>query len=445
MAIAFLYGVGGKSGVQPTGTINITENGTVDVTNYASAEVNVSEQPTLNAVSITQNGDNLSITNPASNGNFVSGYKIYEGADLIYTTSLTLFNLMSLDVGAHAITVKAAGTNFKDSPASNEVSVSIYSITRSLTHLSSSNIATKILSGTDYTTTLSADSGWYLPETITVTVGGLPATFSYDAGSGAITILAADVTGNIVITASASDVAPVVIDPVFANNDWAMIAQVFKSGNAANYWSVGDTKPVTLTNGETYTIRIVDMHTGSYNYSNGNGASNGVFEFVEIIKNAQMNDAGEGNSGGWAQCYMKNTVMPDIYAMLPSDLQSAISEVNVLSGTGGGLTSGTSSSANKLFLPCGYEISGRSSESFSGEAGTGTTGTGAWLRYTYYQTHNTDADRIKKNLNDVAASWWLRSPRKSYANTYVSVKSTGAVVAEGYSNYSIGVSPVFTI
>lgn len=37
----------GKGGVTPTGTINITENGTYDVTNYASAEVDIPSEPSL--------------------------------------------------------------------------------------------------------------------------------------------------------------------------------------------------------------------------------------------------------------------------------------------------------------------------------------------------------------------------------------------------------------
>lgn len=46
-----------KGGITPTGTLNITENGTFDVTNYASAEVDVpSEEPTLVTKEITENG-----------------------------------------------------------------------------------------------------------------------------------------------------------------------------------------------------------------------------------------------------------------------------------------------------------------------------------------------------------------------------------------------------
>lgn len=55
-------GGGESGGITPSGTLEITENGTYDVTNYASAEVNVSAEaaePELEEITITANGEYL--------------------------------------------------------------------------------------------------------------------------------------------------------------------------------------------------------------------------------------------------------------------------------------------------------------------------------------------------------------------------------------------------
>lgn len=53
-----------NKGLQPTGTINITENGTYDVTNYAEAEV-LTPVPT-GTINITANGNNIDVSSYAS-------------------------------------------------------------------------------------------------------------------------------------------------------------------------------------------------------------------------------------------------------------------------------------------------------------------------------------------------------------------------------------------
>ena len=121
-------------GITPSGTLDITTNGTKDVTNYASVNINV-PLPTLNAPTISLSDSTVTITNPSTNGNFVSGYKVYNDSALlatIQTTTIDLSNYLT-ESGTYTITVKAYGTNFNDSAASSSVSYVIQSISYEVT------------------------------------------------------------------------------------------------------------------------------------------------------------------------------------------------------------------------------------------------------------------------------------------------------------------------
>ena len=79
---------------------------------------------------------------------------------------------------------------------------STYSVTQTLENVSSSNNGTSVQAGTAYTTILTGADGYTLG-IVTVTMGGIDITSTaWDAGTGTISISA--VTGDIVITASAS-------------------------------------------------------------------------------------------------------------------------------------------------------------------------------------------------------------------------------------------------
>ncbi len=146
----------------PSGSQNITKNGTYDVTSKASVVVNVdtakpeqtktvtitengtitiipdsgkvltavtvttnvqAEKPTLNAPAIALNGSTITITDNL-NGNFVTEYEVYDNDTIFLTTTSKTFDLTNYihTSGTHAIKVKAKGTNFNDSPESNTVS-----------------------------------------------------------------------------------------------------------------------------------------------------------------------------------------------------------------------------------------------------------------------------------------------------------------------------------
>lgn len=102
-------------GITPTGTLDITSNGTKDVTNYASVNVNVPP--------ISLSNSTVTITNPATNGSFVSEYDVYKNGTFLTSITLATVDLSTLitDSGTYTITVKAKGTNFNESPRSNEV------------------------------------------------------------------------------------------------------------------------------------------------------------------------------------------------------------------------------------------------------------------------------------------------------------------------------------
>lgn len=232
------------------------------------------------------------------------------------------------------------------------------------------------------------------------------------------------------------------LKPVMADNAWLDIFNAFKNGTAPETWLVGDTKPMTLTDGTTYTIRLCDKKAGRYAYSDGSGSSKCVFEFVELIKvgsttTFKMN-SGDSNKGGWRDCYMRGTNIPKIEALLPDGVLSAISNVNVCSGKGEGSTSGGLYSANKLFLPAEMEILYPKSKSIGTTESPSST-------FNYYTAHNTNAYRIKKQLGSTSgSSYWLRSPASGEYYYFCMVRNNGAITTYNSSG-SCGIAPIFAI
>ena len=244
------------------------------------------------------------------------------------------------------------------------------------------------------------------------------------------------VTADIVVVAAYSE-----MDPVFGNNDWSQIMVAFKSGIASTLWNVGDTKKITSISGKEYTIRIADMQEGRYTYATGE-PTHGVLEFVELInlnetKRFDMNSSGS-NAGGFAQSRMKTVHLPDILADLPVDMQEAIGEINVLSGTGSGTTSGTSSSVCKLFLPAEMEMFDAKNYSIGlEECPKG--------QFDYYKEHNTSGDRKKQDVGTTNYYYyWLRSPSSGTSGYFCDVDSGGSYGSIIASN-AAGVAPCFAI
>ena len=88
--------------------------------------------PTISVSSNAQGQSLIAISNPSTNGNFVTKYKIYLDGTFLRETTSTSGNAIT-DLGSHSVTVTACGTDFEDSAASNAVTVNNYAITVSTT------------------------------------------------------------------------------------------------------------------------------------------------------------------------------------------------------------------------------------------------------------------------------------------------------------------------
>lgn len=241
--------------------------------------------PTLRAVTISRNSTTLSISNPSTNGNFVTGYKIYSGSELKATQSSTSYNLLSMGAGDHTLRATAYGSNFTDSPYSNTVLYSVYSITRLLTNLTSSNTATVMGQEQTYSTTLTPSSGKYLPTAIAVTMGGEPAPFIYDNDTGVLEI--ANISGNIEITATASDYARLATPVIEIDGDilsWAAVSgatsySVRSSGvQVALVTDLSVDLSEVFTEEDSYAMTVVAKGEG---YQDSN-VSNTVYFFIGV-------------------------------------------------------------------------------------------------------------------------------------------------------------------
>ena len=130
------------------------------------------------------------------------------------------------------------------------------------------------------------------------------------------------------------------------------------------------------------------------------------------------------NSGGWTSCAMRSTHLPAILALMPSEVQAGIKEVNKLTSAGS-QSSTINTTADKLFLLSEIEIFGSTTYSKAGEGS----------QYAYYSAGNSKV----KNLSGSANVWWERSPRGSYSTGFCTVNSGGDAYDYAASN-SFGVA-----
>ena len=232
--------------------------------------------------------------------------------------------------------------------------------------------------------------------------------------------------------------------------------------NIADYWAVGDTRSVSLSSmsatgvGESHRAQTVQFVIGDFEHDDLVTSINGHTKAAITLlqKNCLMdatsssnsnngsNDTERGymnssgtNSGGWKSCARRTWCNNVYYNALPSAWKSIVKTVNKKSGTGGGSSSGTETTQDKIFLASEIEIFGSTTKSVSGEG----------TQYQFYK--NATANRYKMpkwNSSRVSHVYLERSPRSGNSTYFCLVNYNGNADSDSAS-IAYGVAPCLCI
>lgn len=204
--------------------------------------------------------------------------------------------------------------------------------------------------------------------------------------------------------------------PVFANNTWVKIIKACQNNEVPETWTVGSQKAMTI-NGTAYVIDIIGK--GHDDYADGSGKAPLTFQMHDCYAETKPMNSSNTNVGGWTSCAMRSTHLPAILALMPTEVQNSIREVNKLTAAGN-QSATINTTADKLFLLSEIEIFGSVSYSKSGEG----------TQYDYYKAGNS---KVKDYY------WWERSPVAFTSSGFCLVRINGNGTI-GNSNDGTGIS-----
>ena len=305
-----------------------------------------------------------------------------------------------------------------------------------------------------------------------VSVSGTTVTVTAKAkGTATITIKVAAGTNH---TAPADKTCSVTVTlPTTSLNDntWATIKEVSDAGQGENYWSVGDTKRITI-NGKvgnfTFSNLAIDAFIIGFNHNSSREGTNRIhFQIGKIggkdvcLCDSQYGSGQSGNgyfnmnpnnsnSGGWNGSYMRKTLLGNsgtpssppansMLAALPSDLRAVMKSVTKYSDNTGGSPDNASyvtSTTDYLFLLAEFEYHGARSYANSAEKNF-------QLQYSYYKAGNSKV-KYKHGETGTAALHWCRSVYVGSTYSFCLVDTNGSASGSGAYN-SWGAAPGFTV
>ena len=306
----------------------------------------------------------------------------------------------------------------------------------------------------------------------TVSVSGTTVTVTAKAkGTATITVKVAEGTNHTAPANRTCSVSVTLPTTSLNDNTWATIKEVSDAGQGENYWSVGDTKRITI-NGKvgnfTFSNLAIDAFIIGFNHNSSREGTNRIhFQIGKIggkdvcLCDSQYGSGQSGNgyfnmnpnnsnSGGWNGSYMRKTLLGNsgtpssppansMLAALPSDLRAVMKSVTKYSDNTGGSPDNASyvtSTTDYLFLLAEFEYHGARSYANSAEKNF-------QLQYSYYKAGNSKV-KYKHGETGTAAYHWCRSVYVGHTSDFCLVYTNGSAnYTDAY--HSWGAAPGFTV
>lgn len=276
------------------------------------------------------------------------------------------------------------------------------------------------------------------------------------AGTAKITVKVAAGTNHTAPSDKTINVTVSLPDTSLANNTPDIIAAAAKSGQAANYWSVGDKVGIAVNGtfgGLSYNNTVYAFILGFNHNSSVEGGNSIHFQFGKTaagVDIAFVNSYGSTstgfcmntsntNSGGWNNSYMRKTICPAFLAALPKAWQNIIAACTKYSdNTGGGSNTASyvTATSDKIWLLSEMEVQGTRSYANSAEANY-------QKQYDYYRNGNSKV-KYQHTATTSACHWWLRSVYASSTHLFCSVDADGSARYR-YAYLSYGFAPGFKV
>ena len=226
------------------------------------------------------------------------------------------------------------------------------------------------------------------------------------------------------------------IQEVLADNSWDMIKRVSDADEGANWWSVGDTKPVVL-NGKVGNLTLNNLTVNAvilgFNHNSTKEGTHRIHfalgkignKMVALCDSQYSNYADSGyfvmngngsNSGGWNASEMRKNILGNtgspsspransLMAALPADLRAVMKSVTKYTdntGNGGNSSSAVTATTDYMWLLSEFEVQG--SRTYANQYEKNSQ-----AQYAYYKAGNSKVAYNHAN-NGSAVWWWLRSP-----------------------------------